>query len=80
MNQYVIINNGEPIHMDLVGDAIVKSKAYTARKFGYTICPICDIVVCNDKALHSTGVHERSARHITNLRKTLQKENQESLG
>ena len=71
MNQYVIINNGDPIHVDLVGDAIVKSKAHTARKFGYNICPICHIVVCNDKALHSTGVHERSARHILNLRKQI---------
>ena len=74
MNQYVIINKQEPIHMDLVGDAIVGSKAYTARKFGYTICPICHIVVNNDKALHSTGVHERSARHILNLRKQISKD------
>ena len=71
MNNYVIINKNEPIHMDLVGNAIVGSKAHTARKFGYTICPICHIVVAHDKALHSTGVHERSARHIKNLRKQI---------
>ena len=71
MNQYVIINRGKPIHMDLVGDSIVGTKAHTARKFGYTICPICHIVVCNDKALHSTGVHERSAKHILNLQKQI---------
>jgi hypothetical protein len=68
MNQYVILNKGEPIHVDLVGEAIVGSKAHTSRRFGYNICPICHIVVNNDKHTGKNYAHQNSARHIKNLR------------
>lgn len=61
---YVILNNGQPIHRDLVGRFVVDSKASRAFRDGYKICNVCNsLYICTRGIDCSETNHLNSSVH-----------------